>query len=308
MSVNELDVERTGADRGSSPAFAGLILRRSSLVNRRAGRHTQVFGIVAATALVFIVLFCFAGPFFYHTNQTGTNLTAVNLAPSLAHPLGTDDVGRDILGRLMVGGQSSIEIGIAVAVIAVVGGALWGALAGWFGGALDSIMMRLVDLLVALPPLFILIFIGSVRPPSAEELVWVIAALSWPSPARLVRAEVLSLKRREFVDAVQSFGGSAPWVVVRHLLPNTLGTMIVNATFQVADAVLVLATLSFLGLGLPPPSTSWGGMLSSGTNFVFSGFWWEIYPAGIIIVVTVVCINLLGDTLRERVDGRLRAR
>jgi peptide/nickel transport system permease protein len=308
MSATEAVGELSGTDRATQGGLVASLVSRSRSQGRLAGCHSQALGIGAASVLVLITLFCFVGPLLYRTNQTGTNLLAVNLAPGAAHPLGTDDLGRDVLGRLMVGGQSSIEIGLAVAVLAVAAGTLCGSLAGWFGGVLDSLLMRLVDLLVALPPLFILIFIGSVRAPSAPELIWVIAALSWPTPARLVRAETLSLKHREFVEAVHAAGGSRTRVIVRHILPNTLGTMMVNVTFQVADAVLALATLSFLGLGLPPPAASWGDMLSKGVTFVFSGYWWEIYPAGVMIILTVLCFSLLGDALRERIDGRLRTR
>lgn len=296
------------ANAGIPAGFVIKLVQRGRSKGRIAGRYSQALGIGAAVVLVLIACFCFVGPLLYHTNQTATNLVAVNQPPSANHPLGTDDLGRDVLGRLMIGGQSSIEIGLAVAVLAVAFGTAWGSLAGWFGGVFDSVVMRLVDVLVALPPLFILIFIGSIRAPDALELILVIAALSWPTPARLVRAETLSLKQREFVEASRAAGGSRRRMIVRHLLPNTVGTMMVNVTFQVADAVLALATLSFLGLGLPPPAASWGDMLSKGVTFAFSGYWWEIYPPGLMIIITVLCFSLLGDALRERIDGRLRAR
>jgi peptide/nickel transport system permease protein len=136
--------------------------------------------------------------------------------------------------------------------------------------------------------------------------VLVVGGIAWLVPARLIRAETLSLRTREFVDAVRVMGGSEARIVVRHILPNAVGTVVVNATFQVADAILTVAALSFLGLGVPPPAANWGSMLSSGVNYTFAGYWWLIYPAGIAIVVTVVAFNVIGDALRESLDVRLR--
>ncbi len=135
-----------------------------------------------------------------------------------------------------------------------------------------------------------------------------ISLLSWLGPARLIRGETLSLRTREFVEAARAAGASRTRIIVRHLLPNTLGTLVVNATFQVADAIILLATLSFLGFGLPPPAATWGGMLSQGTTYLLDGYWWEVYPAGVLIMLTVIAFNLVGDALRETVDSRVRAR
>jgi peptide/nickel transport system permease protein len=136
----------------------------------------------------------------------------------------------------------------------------------------------------------------------------VLAALSWLGPARLVRGETLSLRTREYVQAVRLMAGSSLRIILRHIAPNAIGTIIVNATFQVADAILALATLSFLGFGLPPPAATWGGMLSNGTNYLFDGYWWEVYPAGVMIVVTVIAFNFIGDALRDAVEVRLQRR
>jgi peptide/nickel transport system permease protein len=134
----------------------------------------------------------------------------------------------------------------------------------------------------------------------------VISLLSWLAPARLVRGEALSLRTREFIDAVRVMGGRRSRIIVRHLVPNTFGTIVVSATFQVADAIILLATLSFLGFGLPPPAATWGGMLSQGTTYLLDGYWWEVYPAGLIIMLTVVAFNFAGDALRDSLDARLR--
>ena len=268
-------------------------------------RH-QLGGRIGLVIVAFAILFSFAGPLIYHTDQVHTAIDQATLAPSAGHPLGTDEVGYDVLGRLMVGGQTSLEVGIAAALIATTFGVLWGAIAGFFGGLLDALMMRVVDSLVAIPALFLLVVLGTIITPSVPVLVLVVGGIAWLVPARLIRAETLSLRTREFVDAVRVMGGSEARIVLRHILPNAVGTVVVNATFQVADAILAVAALSFLGLGVPPPAANWGSMLSSGVDYTFAGYWWLIYPAGIAIVITVVAFNLIGDALRESLDVRLR--
>ncbi len=264
--------------------------------------------VIGFALVVLIALFCFVGPLLYRTDQLHTNLFQTNKGPSAAHPMGTDDVGFDILGRLMVGGQSALEVGLAVAVVATGLGVVYGAIAGYFGGLLDAAMMRVVDIILAIPAIFIFIFLSTVLRPTLLLLILVLASLSWLTTARLVRAETLSLRTREFVQAVEAMGGRSSRVIARHVIPNTFGTIVVNATFQVADAILVLAVLTYLGFALPPPAVTWGGMLSNGTNFLFDGYWWEVYPVGILIVLTVVAFNFIGDGLRDSLDVRLQRR
>lgn len=258
--------------------------------------------------LILMVAFCFIGPLFYHTNQVQTNIAQANLPPSRAHLLGTDEVGYDELGRLMTGGQSAIEIGFAAAVIATFLGALWGGAAGYFGGVLDSVLMRIVDALLAIPALFLLLFLASFVTPSVPILILVVAGMSWLVPSRLIRGEALTLRVREYVQAVKSMGGHGGRIVFRHILPNSVGVIIVNATFQVADAILLVASLSFLGLGIPPPEANWGSMLSAGLNYIYAGYWWLIYPPGIAIVLTVASINFVGDAVRDALEVRLQVR
>ncbi len=265
-------------------------------------------GVVGLGIIVVVAAFCFFGPLVYHSDQIQANIALTNLPPGRGRPLGTDANGFDVLGRLMVGGQSALEISLAVAVVATGFGALWGAVSGFVGGVLDAIMMRIVDVVIAVPAIFLLIYLASVFRPSVPLLIIVLSFLSWLGPARLVRGETLSLRGREFVDAVRAAGGRRSRIVGRHIIPNTLGTITVNATFQVADAIIILATLSFLGFGLPPPAVSWGGMLSQGTTYLLDGYWWEVYPAGLIVMVTVIAFNFVGDALRDTLDARLRAR
>jgi peptide/nickel transport system permease protein len=268
--------------------------------------------VVGVAIIVFMILFCFLGPFFYPTNQTDTQkalLTApANAPPSSQYPLGTDQSGFDMLGRIMYGGQVSLIVGFAAAGIATVVGVLFGAISGYFIGFLDSVMMRVVDVLLAVPILYLLIVLAVIFHPSVEILILVIGFTAWLVPARLVRGETLSLRVREFVQAVRVMGGGSPRIVVRHIIPNTIGTIIVSATFQVADAILLLAALGFIGLGVPAPQTDWGTMIAVGTNYAQSGDWWEIYPTGLAIVLVVVAFNFVGDALRDAFEVRLQRR
>jgi peptide/nickel transport system permease protein len=265
-------------------------------------------GMAGLIAIALLLAFCFLGPLLHPTDQVHTNIDLTNIGPGGGHPLGTDANGYDVLGRLMVGGRASLEIGFAVAVLATALGALWGAVAGFTGGALDALMMRVVDTLLALPALFVLIYLATIVQPTVPLLIAVIALLSWLGPARLIRGETLSLRTREYIEVARAMGSGGARMIARHVLPNTIGTLVVNATFQVADAILLLATLSFLGFGLPAPAATWGGMLYQGTSYLLDGYWWEVYPAGIMIMATVIAFNLLGDALRETLGARLTQR
>jgi peptide/nickel transport system permease protein len=306
-------IDETLRDRGAGPPDPRPAddLAAPRTTNLRAFLRVFLDNRLAAAGLVLVVgmlVFCFIGPFFYHTQQLKTDLLAETLPPSRAHPLGTDSYGFDVLGRLMVGGQSSLEVGLASAFLATVFGTLWGAISGYAGGALDSAMMRIVDVLLAIPTLVLLLVIAAIFRPDLLMLILIISSLSWLVPARLVRGEALSLRTREYVQAVRTMGGSRRRIILRHIAPNAIGVIVVNATFQVADAILLLAVLSFLGLGLPPPAASWGGILSDGLNYLYDGYWWLIYPAGLAIVITVVSFNFIGDALRDSLDVRLRSR
>jgi peptide/nickel transport system permease protein len=258
--------------------------------------------------LILIFLFCFVGPHIYHTNQIQTSLGDANLSPNGAHLLGTDPDGYDQVGRLMYGGQTSLELGLASAVVATVIGTLWGAVAGYIGGWVDSVMMRLVDAALSIPILFLLIVLATIITPTKVSMILIISMASWLGISRLVRGEALSLRVREYVQAVRVMGGGGTRIVFRHIAPNAVGTIIVNATFQVADAILFIAAISYVGLGLTPPQTDLGGMLSQGVNYVDAGEWWLIYPAGALIVLIVVAVNFVGDALRDAFEVRLQRR
>jgi peptide/nickel transport system permease protein len=250
----------------------------------------------------------FLGPLFYHTDQVHTDLTQVHLAPGQGHPLGTDGVGYDQLGRLMLGGRTSVIVGLAAGILATAVGTIWGAIAGFAGGWVDSAMMRVVDAMMSIPSLFLFMLLAAIVTPSVTMLIVIIGAFAWLGPARLVRGEALTLRSREYVQAMRAMGGTGGRAVRKHIVPNAIGTVIVNATFQVADAILYVAYLSFLGLGVPPPATNWGGMLSDGLENTYSGHWWLLYPPGIAIILIVLAFNFIGDGLRDAFEVRLRRR
>jgi peptide/nickel transport system permease protein len=264
--------------------------------------------IAGVIILAVVFAFCFLGPLLYHTDQVHVNLASENLPPGAGRPLGTDNNGYDILGRLMTGGQISLEVGLAAAVLATCLGTLWGAVAGYLGGVTDIVMMRVVDALLAIPTLFLALVVVSMFPPTETELILVIALTSWLSTSRLIRGEALSLRVRDYVQAMRVMGGGSVRAVLRHIAPNAVGTIVVNATFQVADAILLVVALSYLGLGIRPPQTDWGGMLNSGINSVYDGYWWQIFPAGIAIICVVIAINFIGDALRDAFEVRLQRR
>lgn len=264
--------------------------------------------LVGACLIVFFLLFCFVGPLIYHTDQVHTNLMLSNGAPSAAHPFGSDASGYDELGRLMYGGQASLEVGLAAAVLASVVGTLYGAISAYIGGWVDAVMMRLVDGMYAIPPLFLLLVLSAIFHPNKWEMILIIAVLSWLGAARLVRGEALSLRVREYVQAVRVMGGGNMRAVLRHVAPNAIGTVVVFASFAVADAILLLAFLGYLGLGLQPPQTDWGGMLSDAINYINAGYWWLLYPPGIAIILVAISFNFLGDALRDAFEVRLRGR
>jgi peptide/nickel transport system permease protein len=259
--------------------------------------------------IVFILLFCFVGPHVYVTNQVNTNLSDYLCKPSGQHLLGCDDLGYDEIGRLMVGGQTSLEVGLAAAFVSVFFGTLYGAISGFAGGIVDAIMMRVVDAGLSLPSLMILIILSVIFHPTTATIIFIIAVFYWFGVARLIRGETLALRNREYVQAVKVIGGRPIRSVLKHILPNAIGTIIVQATFAVADSILTLAILGFLTLGVAPPATDWGSMLSSGLNYIQGGnYWWLIYPPGIAIILTCISFNFIGDALRDAFETRLQRR
>ena len=300
-SLSPLDAQRVpeGGEIGAVQSGWRLAVREFAS-NRLA---VAGFGI-----LIFFVLFCFVGPLIYHTDQTNTNDLLANMPPSAQHLLGTDNQGFDELGRMMKGGQAALEIGFFAAFVAIVIGTLWGAVSGLAGGIIDSTMMRIVDIFLSVPFLFVVLILAVKFGATVLSLSLVIGGFAWQVPARLVRGEVLTLRERDFVLAARTAGAGSWRLISRHLLPNALGVVIVNVTFQVADAILAVAYVGFLGFGLHYPNVDWGDMLSNGSTYLQDGYWWLIYPVGACIVLTVMALNFIGDALRDAMDVRLRRR
>ncbi|MGY0022154.1 ABC transporter permease [Streptomyces sp. cg35] len=268
------------------------------------GNKLALSGVVL---LVLLLAFCYLGPLVHPTEQVHTNLAQANLSPGTAgHLLGTTDLGYDMVGRLMVAGRTSLEIGLAAGLLATLFGTVYGAVAGYFGGWVDAAMMRVTDAALAIPAMFLLVVVAAIITPSKGVLILIIAGVAWLSPARLVRGEALSLRNREYVQAMRMMGGGGARAVFRHIVPNAIGTVIVNCTFQIADAILYVSYLAFLGLSIPPPSADWGSMLSAGITYTQNGYWWLIFPPGIAIVLVVAAFNFIGDGLRDAFEVRLR--
>src|SRR5579875_3745896 len=303
MATVTPEAQQTALPEGGEVVSTGSAWR---LVLRTFAQNK--LAIIGTGIVILMILFSYVGLLVYHTDQFNPNLANVNLSPGGSHPLGTDQSGFDILGRLMLGGQSSIEVGLAVGFVATVFGLVYGAISGFFGKVTDVLMMRFVDIGLAIPLVFLFIFMAQVFKPTLGLLIGLLAVISWQIPARLVRGETLSLRTREYVQAVRTMGGRSTRIIARHIIPNTIGTIVVTVTFQIANAILVLAVLQYLGFGLPPTTPTWGSMLSDGTTFLQDGYWWEIYPALAFIVITVVAFNFIGDALQDAFDVRLQER
>ncbi len=300
-SLTPLDITRAPEGGEIGPIQSGWKLAIREFAQNR-------LAVIGLAILVFFVVFCFAGPLFYHGQVFNTNLTAADMPPGAGHPLGTDDEGFDELALLMWGGRAALEVGFFAAIIGIGIGAIWGSVSGLAGGIVDAVMMRIVDMFLAIPFLFIVLIVAVRYGASVLGLSLIIGAFTWLVPSRLVRGEVLTLRVRDFVSAARAAGSGRLRLIRKHLLPNALGVMIVNVTFNVADAILAVAALGYLGFGLHYPTQDWGDMLSNGIQSLQDGYWWLVYPVGACIVLVVMAANLVGDALRDSLDVRLRRR
>jgi ABC-type dipeptide/oligopeptide/nickel transport system permease subunit len=264
--------------------------------------------VAGVLVIAFFVLFCYVGPHIYYTNQINTNVLASDQPPSAAHLLGTNNNGFDVLGQLMVGGQAALEVGFFAAAIATVIGTLYGAISGLAGGLLDGALMRFVDMLLSIPSLFVVLVVATKISATVINMSILIGVFSWVVAARLVRGEVLTLRVRDYVSAARVMGSTRSRLVLRHLIPNALSVVIVNITFLVPDSIGTLAYLGFLNFGLQYPAVSWGDMLGQAQTALSNGYWWQVYPVGICLVLVIMACNMVGDALRDTVDVRLRRR
>jgi peptide/nickel transport system permease protein len=233
------------------------------------------------------------------------DLKQVLMPPSPAHYLGTDTLGRDVLSRIIFGSRVSLKVGFVAVGLATLIGLFIGALAGYYGGWVDSALMRLVDLMLCFPAFFLILAVIALLEPSIWNIMAVIGLTGWMGVARLVRAEFLSLREREFVTAARALGASDIRLILRHMLPNALAPVMVSATLGVAGAILTESALSFLGLGVQPPTPSWGNILTAGKDNIEIAWWLSVFP-GLAILITVMSYNLLGEGIQEAIDPRLK--
>ena len=224
--------------------------------------------------------------------------------PSLNHPFGTDPLGRDVLSRMIYGSRVSLKVGFVAVGLATLIGIFFGSLAGYYGGPIDAGIMRFVDLMLCFPTFFLILAVIAILEPSIWNIMIVIGLTSWMSVARLVRAEFMTLKKRDFVQAARAMGAGDFRIIFNHILPNALAPVLVSATLGVAGAILVESALSFLGIGVQPPTPSWGNILTDGKDNITLAWWLSLYP-GLAILITVLGYNLLGEGIRDSIDPRL---
>jgi peptide/nickel transport system permease protein len=293
------------------------VLTPGQLIWRRFRKHRMaVLGMIGFGLLI---LFILVGSFFISADQANAiDLKARLGPPTEEHWMGTDSTGRDIFARIIHGGQISLFVGITAVLISVSVGTIIGGLAGYFGGWVDSLLMRFTEAMLSIPQLFLLIVLGKFIGRDIETInilgydfsgsvlivILVIGFTSWMFLARIVRANVLSLKEMDYISVAKSLGSSNTRIFFYHLIPNTMGAIIVSTTLGLAGAILLEAYVSFLGLGIQPPTASWGNMLTAAQTYIQKGSWWMwVYPS-LFIVFTILCINLIGDGLRDAFDPR----
>ena len=276
-------------------------------IRRLARRRTALFGLVVVTLVVVAALGAPWIAAYDPTEQDITNRLKPPGSPDAAgraHLLGTDHLGRDILARVLFGARPALMVGFAAVAISGVLGMMVGLVSGYFGGRVDDVFMRLADIQLAFPFILLAIAVIGVLGPSLPVIIVVIGVSSWVVYARVVRGAVLSLREREFVQAARALGGRDVRVLLRHILPNALSPWLVVATLDMARVIVIESALSFLGLGVQPPTPTWGGMLADGRVYISTAWWLATFP-GLAILVTVLGINLFGDGLRDTLDPRL---
>jgi peptide/nickel transport system permease protein len=271
-----------------------------SLFRRRFFRHKVA--IVSIFVLLILVIACFGANFVAPYKSTDQDLLLGPVSPNGTYLLGTDELGRDQLSRLLYAGQISLKIGFAVAVISTALGTAVGALAGYYGRATDQLLMRITDLFLIIPGIAILAIALNFWGHSDQVIILVLAGLFWMYVARIVRGDVLSLKEKEFIEAARAAGASPTRIIVRHIIPNIIGPIMVNVTLGVAGAIIAESTLSFLGFGVQPPQSSWGSMLATAEGYVGTKYSYLIYAPGLAILITVLAVNFIGDGLRDAFD------
>lgn len=259
-----------------------------------------------AGGLVVTILFAVSllAPVITPWDPAAINAYQVLLPPSTSHWMGTDELGRDVFSRVIFGTRISLYVGFVAVGIAVIIGTVAGLVAGFYGGWIDSILMRLVDIMLCFPTFFLILAVIALLEPSIWNIMLIIGVTGWMGVARLVRAEVLSIKERDYIMAARSIGASDTRIILRHILPNAAAPVLVAATLGIAGAILTESALSFLGIGVQPPVPSWGNILTSGKDYLEFAWWLSLFP-GLAILVTVLAYNLLGEGIRDALDPRL---
>jgi peptide/nickel transport system permease protein len=272
------------------------------LYARRLRQHR--LALTGCLVILLLTITTVAAPLLTPYDPEKVNLPQAKQAPSLAHPFGTDELGRDVLARCLYGGRVSLSVALLAVGLGISLGTAIGLTAGFYGGAVDNVLMRLVDIILSLPRYFLLIMIQAFFTPSPINVILVIGATSWMQTARIVRSEALSIKGREFFIAAKAVGARTPRLLLRHILPNTAAPIIVASTLGIADAILIEASLSFLGLGIPPQVPTWGNMLMTSRSSILKQIWWtSVFPGG-LIALTMLSFNFAGDGLRDVLDPR----
>jgi peptide/nickel transport system permease protein len=266
-------------------------------------RNWLAFGGGLLVFAVFVI--AIFAPLIAPYDPSKIDIKNILVGPSSQHLFGTDDLGRDVLSRMIYGARVSLEVGFVAIGIATLIGILLGAVSGYYGGYIDSAIMRAVDIMLSIPTIFLVLAVIAILEPSIINIMVVIGLTSWMEPARLVRAEFISIKEREFVTAAHALGASDVRIIFRHILPNGLSPILVSATMGIGGAVLIESGLSFLGLGVQPPTPSWGSLLSSGKDNIEIAWWLSAFP-GLAILITVLGYNLLGEGIRDALDPRQR--
>lgn len=274
-------------------------------LNKLKRNKLAIFGSVV---LIILILLAIIAPIISPYGRDTVDLLNIESAPTAQHILGTDELGRDVFVRLIYGGQVSLSVGVVAIIIQLVIGIALGAIAGYFGGIADKVIMRLVDMVLCFPFLVIAITMASILGPSIWNVMIIIGILGWPKITRIVRAEILSLKEREFIEAAKALGLDSKDIILKHLIHNIYAPIIVYGTLGIAQGILYESFLSFLGMGVTQPQPSWGNMLTAAQNMrVLQSEWWLWIPPGLCVFLTIVSINFLGDGLRDALDPKIKA-
>jgi len=277
-------------------------MRLLSVIGKRFSRNR--LSVIGAGTIILLITISILAPLIAPYDPTAIDVHNVLSPPSKEHPIGTDELGRDLLSRIIWGSRVSLKVGFVAVGIAILIGIVIGALAGFYGGLIDAVLMRFVDIMLAFPTFFLILAVISILEQNIFTIMVVIGLTSWMDVARLVRAEFLSLKEKDFVSAARAVGVNDKRLIFNHILPNALSPVFVAATFGVAGAILIESGLSFLGLGVQPPDPSWGNILTAGKDNIEVAWWLSLYP-GLAILITVLSYNLVGEGLRDALDPRL---